>query len=73
MRKDTKMTSRISRDNQLLQLTREDIAFMKPILEKLQKRDNEIHTELTNLSQVMSHIVSPIQQSVGVLDQLLLN
>ena len=67
------MTSRLSRDNQILQLTREDIAFMKPILEKMQKCDNEIHTELTNLSQVMSHIGSPVQQSVGVLDQLLSN
>ena len=39
------MTSRISTDNQLLQLTIEDIAFEKQMLEKIEKSDNEIHTE----------------------------
>ena len=39
-RKDKKMTSRISTDSQLLQLTREDIAFKKQILEKREKDDN---------------------------------
>ena len=36
-RKDKKMTSGISTDNKLLQLTREDIAFKKQMLEKMEK------------------------------------
>ena len=52
-RKDKKMTSRISRGNQLLQLTHEDIAFKKQILEKREKDFNELGTELANLNQVM--------------------
>ena len=56
-RKDKKMTSRISRGNQLLQLTHEDIAFKKQILEKREKDFNELGTELANLNQVKSNIM----------------
>ena len=51
------MTSRISTDSQSLQLTREDIAFKKQILEKREKDDNELGTELANLNQVKSNIM----------------
>ena len=43
------MTSWISTDNQLLQLTQEDIAFKK-MLQKMEKIDNELRTELSNLN-----------------------
>ena len=72
-RKDKKMTSRINTGNQLLQLTREGIAFKKQMLEKMEKSDHELRTELANLNQVMSNIGSLIQQSIGILDQLLSN
>ena len=42
------MTSQISTHNQLLQLTQEDIAFKKQMLEKLEKSDNELRSELAN-------------------------
>ena len=54
------MTSWISTDNQLLQLTQEDIAFKK-MLQKMEKSDNELRTELANLNQFMSNIGSSIQ------------
>ena len=47
-RKDKKMTSRINTDNQVLQLTWEDIAFKKQMLEKMEKSDNKLRTELAN-------------------------
>ena len=50
------MTSRISADNQLLQLMGKDITFKKEILEKTEKSDNKLHNELANLNQVMSNI-----------------
>ena len=52
------MASRKSADNQFLQLTREDNAFKEQILEKMEKSDNELRTELANLNQVVSNIVS---------------
>ena len=67
------MTSRISTDNQLLQLTRKDIAFKKQMLEKMEKSDSELRTELANLNQVMSNIGSSMQQSAGILGHLLSN
>ena len=50
------MASQISTYSQLLQLTREDIAFKKQMLEKMEKSDKELCTELANLNQVMSNI-----------------
>ena len=47
-RKDKKMTPRINTDNQVLQLTWEDIAFKKQMLEKMEKSDNKLRTELTD-------------------------
>ena len=53
-RKDKKMASRISTDNQLLQLTREEMKNE----EKMEKSDNELHTELANLNQVITNFGS---------------
>ena len=39
----------------------------------MKKSNNELRTELANLNQVMSNIGSSIQQSVGILGQLLSN
>ena len=61
-RKDKKMASRIRTDNQLLQLTQE-------MRKKMEKSDNELHTELANLNQVITNICSSIQQSVGIIGQ----
>ena len=66
-RKDKKMTSKISNDDQLLQLTREDIAFKKELLEKIDKSDKEFKSELASLNHTMSNIGTAIQQSVGIL------
>ena len=67
------MTSRISTDNQFLQITREAVAFKKQMLEKMEKSGSELRTELANLNQVLSNIGSSMQQSDGVLGQLLSN
>ena len=64
------MTSKISNDDQLLQLTREDIAFKKELLEKIDKSDKEFKSELASLNHTMSNIGTAIQQSVGILAML---
>ena len=48
------MASQISTDNQLLQLTREEMKNE----EKMEKSDNELHTELANLNQVITNFGS---------------
>ena len=58
-RKDKKVTSRIRTDNQLLQLTREDIACKKQMLEKIEKSYNELRNKLANLNQVKCKILVP--------------
>ena len=35
----------------------------------MEKSDNELHTELANLNQVITNICSSIQQSVGIIGQ----
>ena len=64
------MTSKISNDYQLLQLTREEISFKKELLEKIDKSDKTIKSELASLNNTMSNIGTAIQQSVGVLAML---
>ena len=43
------------------------------MLEKMEKSDNELRTELAKLNQVMLNIGSSVQQSVGTLGQFLSN
>ena len=69
-RKDTKMTLKISNDDQLLQLTHEDTAFKKELLEKIDKSDKEFKSELASINHTMSNIGAAIQQSVGILAML---
>ena len=52
-RKDKKMTSKISNDDQLLQVTREDISFKKELLEKIDKSEKEFKSELASLNHTM--------------------
>ena len=47
------MTSKISNDDQLLQVTREDIAFKKELLEKIDKSEKECKSELASLNHTM--------------------
>ena len=64
------MTSKISNDDQLLQLTWEDIPFKKELLEKIDKSDKEFKKELASLNHTMSNIDTVIQQSVGIIAML---
>ena len=68
--KDKKMTSKISNGDQLLQLTREDIAFKKELLGKIDKSHKEFKSELASLNNTMSNIGTAIQQTVGILAML---
>ena len=64
------MTSKISNDDQLLQLTWEDIVFKKELLEKIDKSNKELKSELASLNHTMSNIGTAIQPSVGILAML---
>lgn len=70
-RRYKKMTTKISSDTQMVQLAKEDLAFKKQLLEKIEKNDKEWQANLSNINTVMSNIGTVIQQSVGILGQLL--
>ena len=65
--KDKKMTSKISNDDQLLLLTREDTAFKKELLEKIDKSDKKIKNELASLNHTKSNIGTAINKVFGYL------
>ena len=53
--------TKISNDDQLPQLAREDIAFKKELLEKIDKRDKEFKIELALLNHTISNTGTAIQ------------
>jgi len=69
-RKDKKMASKLSVDAQLLQISRDDLTFKKELLEKIDQSDKEFRVGFTELNKTMSNIGTAIQQSVGILSQL---
>ena len=69
-RKDKKMAAKLSNESQLLQISRDDIDFKKKLLEKIDESDKEVRAGFTELNKTMSAIGTAIQQSVGILGQL---
>ena len=70
-RKDKKLTSKISEEGQLLQLAREDMVIKKQILERMDKSDKEFKNTIDSMNATLTNIGTSIQQSVGLLSQML--
>ena len=64
------MTSQLSIDSQLLQLSHDDLAFKKELLSKMDQVDQEFKEGFVQLNNTMSKIGTAIQQSVGILSRL---
>ena len=69
-RKDKKMATKLSADSQLLQISRDDLSFKKELLEKINESDKEFKASFNELNRTMATIGSAIQQSVGILGQM---
>ena len=69
-RKDKEMAAKLGTESQLLQICRDDLDFNKKILEKIDESDKEFRAGFTELNKTMSTIGTAIQQSVGIIVQL---
>lgn len=69
-RKDKKMSSKLSIDSQMLQLARDDLVFKKDLLQKMEQNDKDFKDGFSELNKTMLGIGAAIQQSVGILGQL---
>lgn len=69
-RKDKKMTQALSSEKQIIQISQEDVALKREILDKMNQNDQEFRTNFMELNKTMSTIGNAIQQSVGLLSQL---
>ena len=70
-RKDKKMSHNLSTDKQLIQISQEDVTLKRELLDKMEKSDQEFKASFTELNKTMATIGTAIQQSVGLLGQLL--
>ena len=64
------MTAKLSTVSQLLQISRDDFDFQNKFLEKIDENGKECRASFTELIKTMSTIGTAIQQSVGILGQL---
>ena len=64
------MTAKLSTMSQLLQISRDDFDFKNKFLEKIDESGKEFRASFTELIKTMSTIGTAIQQSVGILGQL---
>ena len=70
-RKGKKWTTKFSQEAQALHLSREDLRLMKQVLQKFEESNKRLQEDLNSANTIMSNICVAIQQSVGILGQLL--
>ena len=69
-RKDQKMASKIPAEAQMLQISREDLAFKKELLTKMEESDKKFQESFQALNGTMFAIGAAIQQSVSILGKM---
>ena len=69
-RKDKKMPAKLSTESQLLQISCDNLDFTEKLLEIIDESDKEFRAGFTELNKTMSTIGTAIQQSFGILGQL---
>ena len=65
------MSHNLSTDKQLIQISQEDVTLKRELLDKMEKSDQEFKASFTELNKTMATIGTAIQQSVGLLGQIL--
>ena len=70
-RKVKKWTTKFSQEAQALHLSREDLQLMKQVLQKFEESNKRLQEDLNSANTIMSNLYVAIQQSVGILGQLL--
>ena len=70
-RKTAKMSNKTPREEQMMAYIKEDIELKKQLLETFQKSNNELMVRLNKANENVASISMSMEQSVGLLSQLL--
>ena len=69
-RKDKKLCSKTGSGTQMLNIAKEELSLKRKLVEKLDKSDEEFRASMEKVNKTMENIGNAIQQSVGILSQL---
>ena len=70
-RKDLKLAAKTRPEKRKLNYTDEDIQLKRKLIERMDKSDREFRENLERINRTMENIVHSVQQSVGMLAEIL--
>ena len=69
-RRDKKLSSKLSMDAQLLNISKEDLSLKRKLVEQLEKSEEEFNSGMNKVFKSIENISSCIQHAVGILAHL---
>ena len=69
-KRDKKLSSKLSMDTQLLNISKEELSLEIKLVEQLEKSEEEFHSGMNKVLKSMENISSCIQRTVGILAHL---
>ena len=69
-KRDKKLSSKLSMDTQLLNISKEELSHKRKLVEQLEKSEEESNSGMNKVFKSMENISSCIQQTVGILSHL---
>ena len=69
-RRDKKLSSKLSMDTQLLNISKEELSLKRKLVEQLEKSEEEFNSGMNKVFKSMENISSCIQETVGILAHL---
>ena len=69
-RRGKKLSSKLSMDTQLLNISKEELSLKRKLVEQLEKSEEEVNSVMNKMFKSMENISSCIQETVGILAHL---
>ena len=69
-RRDKKLSSKLSMDTQLLNISKEELSLKRKLVQQLEKPEEEFNTGMNKVLKSAENLSSCIQQTVGILAHL---
>ena len=69
-RRDKKLSSKLSMDTQLSNISKAELSLKRKLVEQLEKSEEEFNSVMNKVFESMKNISSCIQQTVGILAHL---
>ena len=70
-KRDKKLSSKLSMDTQLLNISKEELSHKRKLVEQLEKSEEESNSGMNKVFKSMENISSCIQQKVGILAHII--